>query len=904
MIKHITASAIVFIISISIFVSAQTAISTSFETAENYNVGTVHNLHGWKLTSGSAVISTNTSSVYEGMQGLVMQATNSNMQLEHIAFASNAAALGLGLEVFVQFYIKMHTLPTANFAISGYDLGTNNHRSFMLEFQPNSKIKIYDGSSGWVTQPSYNIDTWIRISIKINNHNGTYQVAINGQAIDKLFVFREIRNAVTTFDYHSVRFSSSTNTLNAAIDKLYVGTQSFNDIVFSGSQSIYNLNITQPQHGEITVSPQKTNFLLNEEVTLAISIPDDYEFLGWTGDVNGNESPLKIKVSKNMSIGANVISKNSTASIRRVANVTQLKEALNTILPGDSIIVASGNYNIGSLKISRSGTNIRPIVIKSESLHGARITGKTALTLSYQNFVTYEGFDFDLEPVSTIFKMEGCSFIRITRNKFRMQKLTETQSSKWITIGDIWENAICNSRHNRIDHNLFEGKYDAGAWLVIDGSHGSVPDISKHDRIDHNIFRNNTPRVANEKETIRIGVSDLSMLSSYTIIERNLFENCDGDPEIVSIKSCNNIVRNNTFRRCLGTLSLRHGNNSIVEGNYFFGEGKTAMYDGNLIGCGGIRVYGMNHSIINNYFEGLTGSKWDAAFTLTNGDVTNTSSSLSSHFLPENIIFAFNTLVNNVSDIEIGFDNNGKYRRAPKNCKIDNNIVVANQNPIIKSFSSTSLAGVSFNNNIMYSTGTSTLGLTGTNETQIKTIDPQLVKTKCRTYNSNCNYETPFETYKLTATSPAINASIGYETVLFDAEGQSKMGVRDMGADEFNHDHEITNGPISELHAGPTAPETYVYETNVSTSVRVLPANKISISPNPFTGKTQVTLETVTNNPITIKLFNATGQLVSTETILQKSGFYQHEIELKQTGLFFCIIEINQEKHSIKLISK
>ena len=121
---------------------------------------------------------------------------------------------------------------------------------------------------------------------------------------------------------------------------------------------------------------------------------------------------------------------------------------------------------------------------------------------------------------------------------------------------------------------------------------------------------------------------------------------------------------------------------------------------------------------------------------------------------------------------------------------------------------------------------------------------------------------------------------------------------------EFNVDKEITNGPLNELHVGPTAPETYVYETNVTTSVHALPTNKITISPNPFVGKTQITFQSNTEGPIIIELFNATGQLISTETMLKNSGFYQHEIQMSQTGLFFCIIESNLDKQSFKLISK
>ena len=123
---------------------------------------------------------------------------------------------------------------------------------------------------------------------------------------------------------------------------------------------------------------------------------------------------------------------------------------------------------------------------------------------------------------------------------------------------------------------------------------GNIDQQSQHDTISYNIFKNNGPRAANEKESIRVGVSTLTRSSGYTVIEHNLFEDCDGDPEIVSIKSCDNIVRFNTFRRCLGTLSFRQGVRNTAEGNYFFGEGKTGTFTNNgvtgTIGCGGMRV--------------------------------------------------------------------------------------------------------------------------------------------------------------------------------------------------------------------------------------------------------------------------------------------------------------------------
>lgn len=483
-----------------------------------------------------------------------------------------------------------------------------------------------------------------------------------------------------------------------------------------------------------------------------------------------------------------------------------------------------------------------------------------------------------------------------------MKKLSDSQSSKWITIGDVWANPVCNSHHNRIDHNLFDGKYDSGAWLIIDGSHGEVPDISKYDRVDHNIFRNNTPRVANEKETIRIGVSDLSMEHSYTLVENNLFEDCDGDPEIVSVKSCSNIIRNNTFRRCLGTLSLRHGHTSVVEGNFFFGEGKTAQYNGSEIGCGGIRVYGMNHQIYNNYFEGLTGSKWDAAITITNGDVANSSTSLTSHFLPENVVFAHNTLVNNVSNIEIGFDNNGNYGRVPKNCRLINNLIVSSTNPIVKSYSPASLAGVSFENNLMHAIGTASVGLTSYNQTQVLEADPLLIKTKCRAYAANCEFVTGFELYKLTTGSPAINASVVYDPAEKDIEGQIAVGPRDIGADEFNPDVVISNAPMDETTAGPLAPEQYSFETNTSTGLQQAVFNQVFVSPNPFYGITYLRVPHVNNGDARIRIYDVTGALIKQETVQILNG--RTVLHINQKGLFLCLIDVMNQQIQFKIISK
>jgi len=96
-------------------------------------------------------------------------------------------------------------------------------------------------------------------------------------------------------------------------------------------------------------------------------------------------------------------------------------------------------------------------------------------------------------------------------------------------------------------------------------------------------------------EPIRIGVSSQGELDSRTLVEYCYFKMCNGDGEIISHKSRQNVYRYNTFENNpVAELVLRHGDEGIIYGNFF------------LNNMGGVRVReGSDHFIYNNYFEGI-----------------------------------------------------------------------------------------------------------------------------------------------------------------------------------------------------------------------------------------------------------------------------------------------------------
>ncbi len=584
----------------------------------------------------------------------------------------------------------------------------------------------------------------------------------------------------------------------------------------------YKLTITQPLNGTISVNPLTADSMYYKEAKIITTATPGtcYAFSSWTGDISGT-TPDTFRIQNNMTIGA-AFALNSIPSIKRtVSTSAEFLTALGAMNPGDTVEVNDGTYVLGSLSIIRSGCNVRPIVITAKNTGGAIINGATALVFKNLQYVTFKGFVFQSANIGTGVKLENCSYCRVTGNRFN---ITESASCTWLYIGDTFgSTAELKSGHNRIDHNIFDGKTQVGNYIRMDGN---INRITQYDTIDHNFFKNNGPRTENGQECIRVGVSTLSMSSAYAIIEYNLFQDCDGDPEIVSIKSWDNIIRFNTFQRCLGTLCLRQGSRSIAEGNYFFGEGKTALYNGSTIGCGGIRVYGKDHKVINNYFNGLTGFRNDAALTITNGDEDNNGTNTAAHHIAENLVIAFNTLAQNKSNIEIGYESGGNYLLAPVNCTIANNIVTDSLTPIIKSYSATSLAGFTFSNNIIYPTNTATVGITATSA-EVTNTNPMLVVPQCTSGTPGCAAAIGSRIFRLSAASPAINAATGsYPYVNNDFEKQARPAAKDIGANEYSGDRTVTAGPLNEENVGPNGADysfAYAYAA-------VLPVNLLDFT--------------------------------------------------------------------------
>ncbi|MGH8178585.1 MAG: chondroitinase-B domain-containing protein, partial [Steroidobacter sp.] len=157
--------------------------------------------------------------------------------------------------------------------------------------------------------------------------------------------------------------------------------------------------------------------------------------------------------------------------------------------------------------------------------------------------------------------------------------------------------------------NHLVGKSNQGVTMAV--RLDSAQSQENHHRIDHNYFGPRPVLGSNGGETLRIGTSQYSLTNSFTTVENNYFDRCDGEVEIISSKSGGNIFRGNLFFESRGTLTLRHGNDNVVENNVFLGK--------HVEHTGGIRVINKRQTVRNNYLFGLTGHRFGGALVIMNG---------------------------------------------------------------------------------------------------------------------------------------------------------------------------------------------------------------------------------------------------------------------------------------------
>ncbi|MFC0629250.1 polysaccharide lyase 6 family protein [Kribbella deserti] len=447
-----------------------------------------------------------------------------------------------------------------------------------------------------------------------------------------------------------------------------------------------------------------------------------------------------------------------------VTSLSALQSAINRATAGAQIVLANGTYAVPSgspITISgRNGTSTSPITISAETRGGVILTGPHSFLFSSSSNITISGFSF--RQSSTLNIPAECARIRLTRNDFAM-------------ASTVSHSVVVRGNDAKVDRNVFRDKTTSGCYLVVDGPSGTA--MAQRTHILRNHFRDHSFSGTNGGEPIRLGVGSRALSSANATIEYNLLERVNGDPEAISVKASGSTIRYNTVRDSLGGIVLRHGNNNRVDGNYI------------LAGVNGIRIYGNDHLIVNNYvadldeLDGVGG----AGIVLGSGSVRDhysgeSDTSRKGNDAPDRVTIALNTLRNNKEAIV------GESQRSlpPLACKISDNLLVADSGTLV---SMPYLQGITWSGNIAWgSASTGNIPSSG-----YRRADPKLVAGSDGVY-------------RISTGSAAINGgTLSLSSVTDDLDGHARSTPFDVGADEFSTLAPVRR-PLTTADVGPSAP--------------------------------------------------------------------------------------------------
>ncbi len=290
----------------------------------------------------------------------------------------------------------------------------------------------------------------------------------------------------------------------------------------------------------------------------------------------------------------------------RSYGLEEIGRALEAAGPGDTLVVRDGVWNDVTLRWCGKADAARPVVVLAENPGRVVVGGRSSLHISGSGLVV-SGLLF-----------RNCTAERGAIVEFRDGdslaggcRLTECvlDSCNPARRDISYSYVHLYGRGNRVDHCSFTGKLNLGVTLIVMLNYDGCDD--NHHSIDHNYFGPRPVYGSNGAETIRVGTSQQCMQNSRAHICDNLFDRCNGEVEVVSIKSSENVIERNVFYECQGVLALRHGDRNQALDNMFIGHG--------VRNTGGVRIVGEDQVVRGNTFLSLAGERFFSALALMCG---------------------------------------------------------------------------------------------------------------------------------------------------------------------------------------------------------------------------------------------------------------------------------------------
>lgn len=402
----------------------------------------------------------------------------------------------------------------------------------------------------------------------------------------------------------------------------------------SGDITSYHVSSFTPHRGSANLRKNnKGGQLLKSEADLAALAPDKtykYRLIKWQnrfqlylndqlqmdyqdqqGALKGGQVGLRLMASAKAKVSDfslfklndnPFVSKTSKKQVT-VRNTNELTAALKKAKAGTTVWLENGIYQDVNLTLAQSGTLTERIYVKAINPGEVTFSGKAAIKITGSH-ITISGIRF-----ADGSRFDNSDYVANKGNKISKKspflfdlrgsyiRLTQCSIDNFDQHHSEWLNIVGSKI--RVDHCSFINKQTHGGVL----STAKPPQSGAFHRFDHNYF--SRPDIGSDNaEVIRLATGWAHNINAFMTVEYNVFEQCNGEGEVISDKSSSNTIRLNRFSNNQGGLSLRQGSKTHVYGNWFYrdqanqGRGKKRKRDF------GVMIRGTDHIIENNHFQG------------------------------------------------------------------------------------------------------------------------------------------------------------------------------------------------------------------------------------------------------------------------------------------------------------
>ena len=348
------------------------------------------------------------------------------------------------------------------------------------------------------------------------------------------------------------------------------------------------------------------------------------------------------------------------------------------------------------------------------TLRGIRINGNGSLTLTGCTNVRVEDCQAPTEKQdggATIFVRGAYNKVQIDDSLFGPANANSspgTTKCRYVMFGDT---GSTGSPFGLVTRTTFRHKNNPGnpVHTAGDTNNSAGQGGVKYTLVSQCYFYKTAPFDTNDHESCLMGLSNMQLTNGQTIIEWCLFEECASEPEVISNKMNNGIIRGCTFLNCVGSASLRHGDGGRIHDCHFYGDASAIdPTSGATRVTAGTRMYGRDHEIFNNTIRVRGNANYERPILLDTGDVSPGSTS-NGHANIINANVHDNLLVDCRAPIVVG-DN---YNTAPTGTIKDNMVVQCDNAGTtgILIINNTSMSGITTSGNQVFGTPTAA-GLT------------------------------------------------------------------------------------------------------------------------------------------------------------------------------------------------